>query len=80
MNRRESLRLILGSAALAATTPVAAFAQAQPAAPAQPAATPEEGPFKLPPLGYAFDALEPHIDAQTMMPSTRSSRTSTRRP
>jgi len=24
------------------------------------------GPFKLPPLGYAFDALEPHIDAQTM--------------
>ena len=26
-----------------------------------------EGPFKLPPLGYANDALEPHIDAQTMM-------------
>jgi superoxide dismutase, Fe-Mn family len=24
------------------------------------------GPFTLPPLGYAFDALEPHIDAQTM--------------
>jgi superoxide dismutase, Fe-Mn family len=24
------------------------------------------GPFSLPPLGYAFDALEPHIDAQTM--------------
>ncbi len=23
-------------------------------------------PFTLPPLGYAFDALEPHIDAQTM--------------
>jgi Fe-Mn family superoxide dismutase len=22
--------------------------------------------FELPPLGYAFDALEPHIDAQTM--------------
>ncbi|MBV8837514.1 MAG: superoxide dismutase [Alphaproteobacteria bacterium] len=63
MNRRESLKLILGSAALAASHPVAAFAQAQPA---QPAATPEE-PFKLPPLGYAFDALEPHIDAQTMM-------------
>lgn len=23
-------------------------------------------PFALPPLGYAFDALEPHIDARTM--------------
>ena len=59
MNRRESLRLILGSAALAASYPATALAQAQPAlAP--------DGPFKLPPLGYAFDALEPHIDARTM--------------
>jgi Fe-Mn family superoxide dismutase len=24
------------------------------------------GPFKLPPLPYSFDALEPHIDAKTM--------------
>jgi len=32
---------------------------------AQPAATPA-GPFKLPPLPYDFDALEPHIDARTM--------------
>ncbi len=32
---------------------------------AQPAATPA-GPFTLPPLPYAADALEPHIDAQTM--------------
>ena len=24
------------------------------------------GAFSLPPLGYAYDALEPHIDAQTM--------------
>ena len=32
---------------------------------AQPAAAPA-GPFTLPPLPYAFDALEPHIDAQTM--------------
>jgi Fe-Mn family superoxide dismutase len=43
MNRRESLKLMLGSSAFAA-----------------------DGPFKLPPLGYAFEALEPHIDAQTM--------------
>jgi Fe-Mn family superoxide dismutase len=32
---------------------------------AQPAATPT-GPFTLPALPYAADALEPHIDAQTM--------------
>ena len=61
MNRRETLKLIGASAALAATgrlvVPGAAFAQA-------PAA---EGPFKLPPLGYPYEALEPHIDAQTMM-------------
>jgi Fe-Mn family superoxide dismutase len=59
MNRRESLGLIAGAAALAANGlfRTTAFAQAQPA----------DGPFKLPPLGYANDALEPHIDAQTMM-------------
>ena len=62
MNRRESLTLMLGSAAFAVgglITPKLALAQA-----AAPAA---DGPFKLPPLGYAFEALEPHIDAQTMM-------------
>jgi len=59
MNRRESLKL-LGSALAAGSfsVPTLAFAQAQPAA---------DGPFKLPPLGYANEALEPHIDAQTMM-------------
>jgi len=36
-------------------------------APAAPAAAPvAAGPFTLPPLGYAFNALEPHIDAKTM--------------
>ena len=25
-----------------------------------------KGPFMLPPLGFAYDALEPHIDAKTM--------------
>jgi Fe-Mn family superoxide dismutase len=50
---------MLGSAAFAASglaLPSLALAQAAPA----------DGPFKLPPLGYAFEALEPHIDAQTM--------------
>lgn len=32
---------------------------------AQTAAAPD-GPFTLPPLPYAYDALEPHIDAETM--------------
>jgi len=58
MNRRETLKMLAGTAALAATgapfTFRSAFAQQAPT-----------GPFKLPPLGYAFDALEPHIDAQT---------------
>ncbi|MCF8253691.1 MAG: superoxide dismutase [Bacteroidia bacterium] len=27
---------------------------------------PKDGKFELPPLGYDFNALEPHIDAQTM--------------
>jgi Fe-Mn family superoxide dismutase len=34
--------------------------------PAQTAAAAPTGPFTLPPLGYAYDALEPYIDAQTM--------------
>jgi Fe-Mn family superoxide dismutase len=36
-------------------------AQATPAAAPEPPAV-----FKLPPLGYDYDALEPHIDAETM--------------
>ncbi len=55
MNRRQSLKLIAGSAVLAAGG-WSTMTRAQTA----------PGPFKLPPLGYAFDALEPHIDAQTM--------------
>ncbi len=66
MNRRNSLKLLTGSAAFAATSSVlntgAAFAQAQPS----PAAPAPAGPFKLPPLGYAYGALEPNIDTLTM--------------
>lgn len=57
MTRREALRLAgLGAAALAATPTILT---------AQPAPAPT-GPFKLPPLPYATDALEPHVDARTM--------------
>jgi Fe-Mn family superoxide dismutase len=59
MNRRETLRLLAGATAFAGSAGLlgrSATAQAPAAA----------GPFKLPPLGYANDALEPHIDARTM--------------
>jgi Fe-Mn family superoxide dismutase len=48
-------KLLIGSAALAAALSVPrAYAQAP------------AGPFKLDPLGYPNNALEPHIDARTM--------------
>jgi len=66
MNRRESLKLLAGAAALAATPLCVQTAMAQATTPAASEA-PAAAPFTLPPLGYAFEALEPHIDAQTMM-------------
>jgi Fe-Mn family superoxide dismutase len=59
MTRRHALKTTaLASFAYAFASPLRmAHAQATP---------PPAGPFKLPPLPYAFDALEPHIDAQTM--------------
>ncbi|MBK7997623.1 MAG: superoxide dismutase [Verrucomicrobia bacterium] len=58
MTRRDALKKTALSAAAVSlvTLPETNFAQA--AAPT--------GPFKLPPLPYALDALEPHIDAKTM--------------
>ena len=47
-------------------TTAAAFAAGKMLAQAPAAAAPPAGPHKLPPLGYAFDALEPVIDAKTM--------------
>jgi superoxide dismutase, Fe-Mn family len=65
VNRRDSLKLALGAVAGigAAGLAVARITPAQAQA-AAPAAAPK---FTLPPLGYAFAALEPHIDAETMM-------------
>ena len=61
MNRRQTLKVVAGGIAFATSgaavlRPMAAVAQQK--AP--------EGPFKLPPLGYAYEALEPHIDTATM--------------
>jgi Fe-Mn family superoxide dismutase len=62
LTRRDALKALGVTAATLAVAPLAR-GQAMPAAPAASAPT---GPFKLPPLGYAFDALEPYVDAQTM--------------
>jgi Fe-Mn family superoxide dismutase len=62
MTRRQAIKTTaLASVALAALP--GAIAQTNSAAPA--AAAPG-GPFTLPPLPYACDALEPYIDARTM--------------
>jgi len=63
MTRRQALKTTALATVAAAATPNAVLARAD-----QPliTATPTPGPFTLPPLLYAFDALEPHIDARTM--------------
>lgn len=65
--RRELLKSLgLGTAAYF-LSPLMASAQAPgAAAPAPAAAAAPTGPFTLPALGYADNALEPHIDARTM--------------
>lgn len=55
MNRRDALKTIAATsaAAMALKTSPVAFAE-------------ETATFTLPPLGYGYDALEPHIDTATM--------------
>lgn len=64
--RRQALKT-LTAAALASTAlgRIPAFAQT-PAASITPAPKAPTGPFTLPPLPYAYEALEPHLDAETM--------------
>jgi superoxide dismutase, Fe-Mn family len=62
MARRQAIKATALASAAFATLP-GAIAQTNSAAPA--AAIPS-GPFTLPPLPYAYDALEPFIDAETM--------------
>ena len=57
MTRRDALKKTALSAAVVSVLPRSVKAQAAGA---------PTGPFKLPPLPYGFDALEPHIDARTM--------------
>ena len=55
MNRRETLKFMLGGAALVGVSGLAGGV-----------ATAQQKPFTLPPLGYPYEALEPHIDTATM--------------
>jgi Fe-Mn family superoxide dismutase len=60
MTRRDALKtssLLAAGAVLAASVPLRSVWAAD---------APPAGPFVLPPLPYAFDALEPYLDAQTM--------------
>jgi len=61
MTRRQAIKTTALASAAFATLP-GAIAQTNATAPA----AASSGPFTLPPLPYAYDALEPHIDAQTM--------------
>jgi Fe-Mn family superoxide dismutase len=65
--RRQALKTL--AVAAVATSALSRWPiMAQGAAPAPATATPPAptGPFVLPPLPYAYDALEPSIDAETM--------------
>lgn len=56
MNRRDVVKTIAATAAVASTAKLSALAFADEAA----------ATFTLPPLGYGYDALEPYIDTATM--------------
>ena len=58
INRRQAIHktALLGAAVTVGSSLITPHVQAADA----------PGPFTLPPLGYAFDALEPYIDPQTM--------------
>ena len=58
ITRRSALKKATLITSALSILPHAGFSAEAPAAPT--------GPFKLPPLPYAVDALEPHIDAKTM--------------
>src|SRR5450432_2519145 len=67
MTRRQAIKTTALASAALATLP-AAIAQEQTPMQANQTliSTAPAGPFTLPPLPYAYDALEPFIDAQTM--------------
>ncbi len=69
IDRRTALKHLGGAASavlLTESIPASGLPEFQTPAPAAMPAAPPAGPFKLPPLPYAYDALEPSFDAETM--------------
>ncbi len=64
MNRRSALKVFGAYAGVAAAGKLIETKTRAQTAGAQPMAS--AGPFQLPPLPYAYDALEPYIDSETM--------------
>jgi Fe-Mn family superoxide dismutase len=62
MTRRKAIKTTVMATAVCAVLPAARAQQTTPMI----AAPPGAGAFSVPPLPYAYDALEPHIDALTM--------------
>jgi len=62
--RRQALKTL--TAVAIASTALAQFSARAQAPSLAPVPKPPTGPFTLPPLPYAYDALEPHIDTETM--------------
>jgi len=66
MNRRTALKHLGGAAGVLVLTDALRADSLPNGQAAGPPATPSPGPFSLPPLPYAYDALEPSFDAETM--------------
>jgi superoxide dismutase, Fe-Mn family len=64
LTRRDAIKLIGAGAAMATLGAITPKLSAQTTDSAAGSSTPQ--PFVLPPLGYAYNALEPQIDARTM--------------
>ncbi|HTZ21356.1 MAG TPA: superoxide dismutase [Opitutaceae bacterium] len=66
LTRREVLKTLGAGATLLGLGSLASHALAAGPSVKAPAGAPLLQPFTLPPLAYAYDALEPYIDARTM--------------
>jgi Fe-Mn family superoxide dismutase len=66
MNRRMAIKQMTGVASALLLSAASAKASGENGQAAPAAAPAPAGPFTLPPLPYAYDALEPYFDAETM--------------
>ena len=66
MTRRQALKTTALVATTVATIGTLGNAMGQATTPSTNKPAAATGPFTVPPLPYAYDALEPHIDAKTM--------------